>query len=155
ISPQQWLLGGRRGLLLFQDQQEQLAPFTQYNQFTELAQAHILHIAADRKGQLWICANTGLYTLHPEKGITARYWSGGKEYFYRPAESYQHFYQDEQGIYWLATANAGLIRWDRQQNQYRQFRRSDGLSNDNIYAVYPDEQGYLWMSSDYGIMQFD
>src|SRR5690606_30481131 len=44
-SPQQWLLGGRRGLLVFQNQQEQLAPFTQYNQFAELAQAHVLHIA--------------------------------------------------------------------------------------------------------------
>src|SRR5690606_38103808 len=47
------------------------------------------------------------------------------------------------------------IRWDRQQSQYRQFRRSEGLSNDNIYAVYPDRQGRLWMSSDYGIIQFD
>jgi signal transduction histidine kinase len=58
-------------------------------------------------------------------------------------------------IYWLGTSNAGLIRWDRQKENYRQFRRSEGLSNDNIYAVYPDKQGYLWMSSDYGIMQFD
>ena len=154
-SPQQWVLGGRRGLLLFEDKQEQLAPFTHYNQFNELAQAHILHIAPDRQGILWICANTGLYTMDAEKGITARYWSGGKEGFYLPAESYQHFYQDPQGIFWLATANAGLIRWDRQQNLYRQFRRSEGLSNDNIYAVYPDERGYIWMSSDYGIMQFD
>ncbi len=152
---EQWLLGGRRGLLLYEAKQGQLKPFIQYNQFTELAEAHILHIAPDRQGTFWICANTGLYTIHPQKGITARYWSGGGSDFYLPAESYQHFYQDTQGIYWLATANAGLIRWNRRQNQYRQFRRSEGLSNDNIYAVYPDERGHLWMSSDYGIMQFD
>jgi hypothetical protein len=38
--------------------------------------------------------------------------------------------------------------------QYRQFRRTEGLSNNNIYAVYPDAHGNLWMSSDYGLMQF-
>ncbi|WP_345244662.1 hybrid sensor histidine kinase/response regulator transcription factor [Nibrella saemangeumensis] len=155
VDLEQWLVGGQPGLLLFEPKREQVRPFTQYNQFTELAQAHILHIAPDRQGTLWLCANTGLYTLDPKKGITARYWSGGKGRFYLPAENYQHFYQDPQGIYWLATANAGLIRWDRRQSRYRQFRRSEGLSNDNIYAVYPDHRGHLWMSSDFGIMQFD
>ncbi|HLL94874.1 MAG TPA: two-component regulator propeller domain-containing protein [Spirosoma sp.] len=155
FGPEQWLVGCQKGLLLLKTSQERLLPYTQYNQFTELAQAHILHIAPDRQGQFWICATTGLYTVDPQKGITARYWSGGKDRFYLPAESYQHFYQDPQGIYWLATANAGLIRWDRRQNQHRKFRRSEGLSNDNIYAVYADGRGHLWMSSDYGLMQFD
>ncbi|WP_020603920.1 two-component regulator propeller domain-containing protein [Spirosoma spitsbergense] len=155
FGPDQWLLGGQTGLLLFDTKREQPHPFTQYNQFTELAQAHILHIAPDRQGLFWLCASTGLYTVDPKKGVTARYWSGGEGRLYLPAESYQHFYQDSRGIYWLATANAGLIRWDRRQNQHRQFRRSEGLSNDNIYAVYADKRGHLWMSSDYGIMQFD
>jgi signal transduction histidine kinase/DNA-binding response OmpR family regulator len=155
FGKQQWVVGGSSGLLLFDARKEQLEPFRHYNQFTELAQAHILHIAPDRQGMLWICANTGLYTMDPQKGITARYWSRGKEGFYLPAESFQHFYQDTAGTYWLATANVGLIRWDRRQNLYRQFRRSEGLSNNNIYAVYPDAHGYLWMSSDYGIMRFD
>ncbi|AHM60532.1 integral membrane sensor hybrid histidine kinase [Flammeovirgaceae bacterium 311] len=149
------LVGSSMGLFLYHDTKQQLQPFTRYNQFTELAQAHILYIAPDRKGALWICANTGFYTVHPEKGVTARYWSGGKGHFQLPADSYHHFYQDPQGLFWLATANAGLIRWDREQNIYRQFRRTEGLSNDNIYAVYADWRGHLWLSSDYGIMQFD
>src|SRR5690606_15839108 len=73
-SSQQWLLGSRQGLLSFDTRDGQLSSFVQYNQFSELAQAHILHIAPDRQGQLWICANTGLYTLDPQKGIIARYW---------------------------------------------------------------------------------
>ncbi|HEX8531513.1 MAG TPA: two-component regulator propeller domain-containing protein, partial [Cytophagales bacterium] len=154
FGPGQWLVGSRRGLFVYGATGRQLRPFAHYNQFTELAQAHVLHIGPDRQGNHWICANTGLYTVHPEKGVTARYWSGGGEAFYLPAESYHHFYQDTWGIYWLATANAGLIRWDRRLRQHRQFRRSEGLSNNNIYAVYPDAHGHLWMSSDYGLMQF-
>ncbi|GAB3554153.1 hybrid sensor histidine kinase/response regulator transcription factor [Spirosoma fluminis] len=151
----QLIAGGRMGLWYIWSATGQAAPFTQYNGFTELAQSHVLHIGADRTGTIWICSDTGLYTLDPQKGITARYWTGGQGGFRLPADSYQHFYQDPKGVYWLATANAGLIRWDRKQNQYRQFRRSEGLSNDNIYAVYPDRRGNLWMSSDYGIMRFD
>ncbi|GAA4453584.1 hybrid sensor histidine kinase/response regulator transcription factor [Nibrella saemangeumensis] len=154
VNQEQFLIGGRLGLWLFQTRDNQVVTFTRYNQFSELAQAHVLHIGADRQGAIWVCANTGLYTLDPAKGVTARYWSGGKGQFFLPADDYQHIYQDKQQVYWLATANSGLIRWDRRQHQYRQFRRSEGLSNDNIYAVYP-AQGHLWLSSDFGLMQFD
>lgn len=155
FSNQHFLAGGISGLWLVEAKTEQVLPFTRYNQFPELARSHVLHIGADRRGTIWICATTGLYTVDPSGGITARYWSGGKGRFRLPADSYQHVYQDTQGLYWLATANAGLIRWDRRQNSYRQFRRTEGLSNDNIYAVYADRRGHLWLSSDYGIMQFD
>ncbi len=155
FNDERLLAGGRMGLWFIDAKNGQIVPFFQYNQFPELAQTHVLHIAPDREGTLWICAATGLYTVDPVKGITARYWSGGKGPFYLPADSYQHFYQDAQGIFWLATANSGLIRWDRRQNTYRPFKRTEGLSNDNIYAVYPDWRGHLWLSSDYGIMQFD
>lgn len=151
----QWLAGGRLGLWLVHSKTGVIESFTRYNQFKELAQSHVLYIAPDRQGTFWICSGTGLYAVDPVKGITARYWSGGKGLFYLPADAYEHFYQDQNGIYWLGTANAGLIRWNRPKNKYRQFRRSDGLTNDNIHAIYPDRRGRLWLSSDQGIMQFD
>ena len=39
--------------------------------------------------------------------------------------------------------------------RWRQFTKTDGLSNNTIYAVYEDDYGNLWLSSDYGIMRFD
>ena len=154
-SPHRLLAGGDPGLWLVDPATNRITPFRGYNQFPELAQAHVLHIAPDRQGTLWLCTTTGLYTVDPQKGVTARYWRGGSGPFKLPADSYQHFYQDPNGRYWLATANAGLVRWDRARSRYRQFRRADGLNNDNIYAVYADRRGHLWLSSDYGIMQFD
>ncbi|WP_254448448.1 ligand-binding sensor domain-containing protein [Spirosoma rhododendri] len=154
-KPNRLLAGGDPGLSLVDPIANKMLPFRGYNQFPELARAHILHIGTDRQGTIWLCATTGLYTIDPHRGVTARYWSGGRGVFRLPADSYQHFYQDPQGLFWLATANTGLIRWDRARNSYRQFRRADGLNNDNIYAVYPDRRGHLWLSSDEGIMQFD
>lgn len=150
-----WLIGGRLGLWLGDSKAGKVESFTKFNQFKELAQSHVLYIAPDRKGTFWICSGTGLYTADPVKGITGRYWSGGKGEFYLPADVYEYFYEDQNGVFWLGTANAGMIRWDRPRNKYRQFRRSEGLSNDNIHAIYPDRRGHLWLSSDNGIMQFD
>ena len=154
-NPHRLLAGGDPGLWLVDPAANRVTPFRGYNQFPELAQAHVLHIGTDRQGTIWLCATTGLYTLGPQRGVTARYWRGGRGNFKLPADSYQHFYQTPNGLFWLATANAGLVRWDRARSRYRPFKRADGLNNDNIYAVYADRRGHLWLSSDNGIMQFD
>ncbi len=153
--PHRLLAGGDPGLWLVDPDNNRVTPFGNYNQFSELAQAHIMHIGHDRQGTIWLCATTGLYTLDPQQGVTARYWRGGRGAFKLPADSYQHFYQDAGGLFWLATANDGLVRWNRARSRYRSFRRAEGLNNDNIYAVYADTRGHLWLSSDNGIMQFD
>ena len=155
VNPYRLLAGGDPGLWLVDPAPNRVTPFRGYNQFSELAKAHVLHIGTDRQGTIWLCATTGLYTVDSKRGVTARYWRGGRGPFKLPADSYQHFYQAPDGRYWLAAANAGLIRWDRVRGHYRQFRRADGLNNDNIYAVYADRRGHLWLSSDNGIMQFD
>lgn len=53
----------------------------------------------------------------------------------------------------MATAE-GLLRWHPQQGTTRLFTTNDGFSNNNSYAAYPDEFGFLWLSTDRGIIQF-
>ncbi|MEM9819933.1 MAG: ATP-binding protein [Bacteroidota bacterium] len=148
-------LGTEEGLYWYQLGDSLIQDFRGYGRFYELAYSFILHIGTDRAGDLWICANTGLYQLNREGQVIGRYWRGGRDEFYLPAENFQHFYQDEAGIYWLATAGSGLIRWDKANDKYRSFTRNEGLSHNNIYAVYEGVDGQLWMSSDFGIMRFD
>lgn len=148
-------LGRGTGLQRLDRASNQVVPFDRYNSFQELSKAPVTYIGKDRTGTIWICATTGLYTLDIEKGITARYWSGGKPPFYLPQDKIHHIYQDSAGIFWLGTAGGGLIRWEKANAAFRQFTRVDGLPNNNIYAVYEDKRQHLWMSSDYGIIQFD
>ncbi|MCC6463069.1 MAG: response regulator [Saprospiraceae bacterium] len=148
-------LGRGTGLQFLDRAKDVVAPFEQYNGFDELSRARITYIGEDREGVVWVCANTGLYTLDIKKGIAARYWPGGSSGYYLPQDKIQHIYQDSAGIYWLGTAGGGLVRWDKAGGRFRQFTRVDGLPNNNIYAVYEDKRQHLWMSSDYGIIQFD
>ncbi|KAA3638371.1 MAG: hybrid sensor histidine kinase/response regulator [Bacteroidetes bacterium] len=148
-------LGGSIGLEYFDPQSNTLHLFEKYNEFQILAESEIMHIGEDRNGHIWICSNTGLYTLDINAGITARYWSGGTGEYYFPHDKYYHFHHDKDDVYWLATAGGGMIRWDKANKQVRQFTKVDGLSNNVIYAIYEGNHGHLWMSSDYGIIQFD
>ncbi len=149
-------------IAFLEENASKISIFSQYNEFTELREGLILNIQTDKKGRVWLCSNRGFYLLDLEEGITARYWSGGKDEFYLPTDNIQHFHEDEAGVFWLATGGAGLIRWDHFSNapaqnksNWKQFTIAEGLSNNVIYAVYEDNHEQLWMSSNNGIIQFD
>lgn len=148
-------IGRANGLLYWNAQEQKMEHFADYNAFEELSNARIVDFVEDQEGWIWLCSNQGLYTLDLEKGVTKRFWTGGKEGEKLPHDDIRHIYQDKEGIYWLATGGAGLIRWNKKENQLQSFTRADGLSNNMLYAVYEDQKQHLWLSSDYGIMQFD
>ena len=119
----------------------------------------------------WLATDLGLFTLDVKEGkILDRFWSGGKGKNYLPAEKIFHICEDMDGSFWLGTGGAGLLHWNKGNplkipaesvskmslsKNFRQFTVLHGLSNNNIYAVYADEFGNLWLSSDYGIMRFN
>ena len=148
-------LGDLQGLKIMNPAENVVRPFNRHNQFSELGSATILDIQEDLEGTIWLSTNKGFYTLDIDKGITARYWSEGEGKYFIPTDNVQHFYQDRDGVYWLATGGQGLVRWDREKSEYAQFTTSNGLPNNVIYAVYEDDFQNLWLSSDYGIIQFD
>ena len=122
--------------------------------------------------------------MSPEKGILNRFWTGGEGNAYLPYDNILHIREDEEGVLWLASGGGGLIRLDESlppfpkeehlrdlsnfelvggrsalgaggRTHFHQFTTEDGLSNNNLYAVYEDDFGNLWMSSDYGIIRFN
>jgi len=150
-----WWLGCEQGLAAFDPARSRyLQAFEQYNDWPELKASRVLQILPAETGIYWLATNSGLYRLEDSKGITARYWPGGQGRFYLPSANIQHVYRDTEGIFWLATGGQGLIRWNPISGNFRTFTKAEGLSSDNLYAVYEDGQQQLWISSDYGIICF-
>ena len=58
---------------------------------------------------------------------------------------------DKEGVFWIATGDAGLCRWDRQKQAITFFDRSNGLLSDQIYCIQEDAYNNLWLSTEYGI----
>ncbi|MCB2220425.1 MAG: PAS domain S-box protein [Bacteroidetes bacterium] len=62
--------------------------------------------------------------------------------------------QDSAGIFWLGTDNAGLIRFEPENNdQIKIYKRENGLPDNVIYGILEDQEGNLWMSSNKGIFK--
>ncbi len=69
------------------------------------------------------------------------------------SSSARHFFIDDDQIF-LATDN-GLLLLDRSFKIKRHWTKKEDLANAFIYAVLKDENGYVWVSTNYGISRID
>lgn len=105
-------------------------------------------------GKIWGCGHTGVYELDDDGCILNRFSSEDSSH-HIPVTDILDIYEDKNGIFWLATNGSGLVKWNRSDNRFTQYTIADGLSSNLIYCILQDERGYLWLSSDYGLMRFD
>ncbi|MEO8591370.1 MAG: two-component regulator propeller domain-containing protein [Flavobacteriales bacterium] len=119
----------------------------------------VVDLTRDRGGEIWASTSVGLFNCDGTGRITARWWSGanavGDSAHFLPASDFRHFRQDRDGIIWLATADAGLLRWDRATGEVRAVSRREGLASNSVYASYADDLGQLWLPTDNGIARYD
>ncbi|QMW05105.1 hybrid sensor histidine kinase/response regulator transcription factor [Spirosoma foliorum] len=56
---------------------------------------------------------------------------------------------------WIGTFGEGLCRLNKMTGQIQRFTVGQGLSNNVIYAIRPDNSGHLWLSTNRGLCRFD
>jgi|GEM_PF-3028071 len=124
------------------------------NGFDAFEQAEIYDFYPKSPQELWLLSSNGLYVLDIQKGITAHYWKGGKENYYLPADNLRHLLEDSEGRFWIACTE-GLLSWNEKDTEKTSlYGIEDGISN-NCHGVLADEYGFLWISSDFRLIQFD
>ena len=117
---------------------------------TDFRGAGVFFLHRNRQG-LWACTTNGLYLIDHTGEIVGHYLQPGHDL---PYEQIEHLHEDTQGVFWIATKGCGLIRWVPGAGNWKQFTTEDGLSNNDIHAIYEDDRGHLWLSSNYGLMRF-
>lgn len=127
--------------------------YTIYHTFTQLNNSVINSFYEDNDN-LWIGTSNGLYLFSFTQGIK-QYFSPQKPDAYIPHEDILYIHRDKDHNLWLGTKGGGLICWNPLSKKYKQYTIGNGLSDNVIYAVLEDSLGYLWLSSNYGLMRFD
>ena len=153
-----WLGLENSGFNIFNTKTKKHYNFNHYNGYEELANSTIYQFKPLNKGNFLLATTSGLYILNKEKGITNRFWTEGKEENYFPNDNIFHIHKDEQNHLWIGTGGNGLVEISLENLELKilnHFTIADGLSNNTIYGVYEDKHGWLWMPSDYGIIQFN
>ncbi len=154
-------VGTEEGGLYYLDTTVNLCvPFAPDKAFEVLQTSWVKAIVKDANDIFYVATNKGLYLLDTEKGVISWFGANDKANAPIPTDDIRHIHVDKEGVVWLATYGMGLLALELDAAQkrivnMRQFTIADGLSNNNLYSVYEDNNQQLWISSDKGIIRFD
>lgn len=56
---------------------------------------------------------------------------------------------------WLGLYGGGLIRYNKSTKESVHYSTKNGLPNNSVYSIIPDDAGFLWMSTNGGLSKFD
>lgn len=144
--------GGNRGIYRLDDAQKKLMPFKAY----EALGSSTVYAFHQNKAGTWLSTSTGLYLVDLKQEKVLKLFNKsqtGNQFI--PAEHIAHVHEDKEGIFWMATKGDGLVRWNPKTGAYQQYTQGkSGLSHNVLYAVYGDDYGNLWISSQRGLMRF-
>lgn len=150
-TKQLWV-GTDYGLLKYDSLSDSFLKFEKSNSFSEFDSTHMMHFFENEEFIL-IATPKGIFQLDPQKGIVQHFCTKNNTL---PHDNIIFIHQDKKNkSFWLGTRLDGLIHWDKETGRTEVFTEKDGLVDHLIYAVYEDEQGFLWLPSNFGLMQFN
>lgn len=128
---------------------------TSTDQPTSLAGKQVRVIYEDLKGRLWIGTEEGVNVMDPETYQFTHYRNDLKNRNSLSNDRVMSFYETPDGMMWIGTMLGGLNRFDPNNRTFRHFTQKNGLPNDSIFAILPDYEGNLWLSTNIGLSRFN
>lgn len=118
----------------------------------------LLCLEQDGFGRIWMATHFGLYCFDPEK----KNWQSFK---HDPGDSSSISYnlvytvcadlKEPKRILWVGTAGGGLNKLDMETGKFKRYLVKNGLANNVIYGILTDEEGSIWMSTNFGLSRLD
>jgi diguanylate cyclase (GGDEF)-like protein len=105
--------------------------------------ARALHF--DGRGRLWIGTEAGIV-----RWDSSLPWDSRRQVV-TPGGRVTNIYSDHDGTLWVASLNAGLMRWDQSSDSFYHYRHRGNdeysVPADHIQALLEDRSGMLWVGS--------
>ena len=111
----------------------------------------------DGEDKFWITtAFEGLYFYNKQSEKTVHYIYSEKAGAL-PTNQLTHIeqYAADSNILWISSLGAGIIKFNKTTGKCNFFTDRDGLPDNTVYAMVPDNNGIYWCSSNKGIFSFN
>jgi diguanylate cyclase (GGDEF)-like protein len=128
---------------------------------TSISSDRVVAIYRDRRGTLWVgTEDGGLNRFDATNNTFKRYLHNPEDPRTLSSNSAWTILEGSDRSLWIGTNGGGLNRWtpaDRDAGRavFRKYRKAEGLSSDTVQAILEDKAGYLWVSSNRGLVQLD
>ena len=138
-SRQLWTGALQHGIFRLNRKQQRFEQF-------DAALNDMLVLYQDQQGQLWGGGWTSLVKIDTLNKRHQRFAIG---------HAVRAIFEDKQGKLWLGT-EGGLVLFDRAVGRIvKKYTTADGLANDHIMNMQPDDHDGLWLSTYNGLSRFD
>lgn len=123
-----------------------------------LSSNHVYYICERNSEEIWIATfGGGINIFNPETGQSRHLRFDPNDVNSLADDRILTIYVDQKNpnIVWIGTFGRGLDRYDFNKKTFTHFTRAEGLPNDVVYSILPDENGNLWVSTNKGIAKFN
>jgi signal transduction histidine kinase/DNA-binding response OmpR family regulator/ligand-binding sensor domain-containing protein len=157
LGPDRMVLGTSQMLFVLELDSTRQPSLVQSVPLAEADQSfELFSLAAAGPNSLFAAGHGGLQRIDLESGRTHRFLPGG-DLLDTPANQLFSVAVDREGAVWIGTRGGGLARMQPagpNEASFEFFDKTDGLPDDTVYAILPDEGGELWLSTNRGMVRF-
>lgn len=150
-----WLATREQGLIQFDKKKGEILSYKYSpDDSNGLPSNNIRAITEDDNGNLWMATDAdGIVHLNSKTNKFVRHVNDS-ETNSLSNNSLKTLYFAPNGILWIGTNGSGLDAFDTKLQKFYNYNVKHGLANNVIYAILPDSQENLWLSSNKGITKF-
>lgn len=134
--------------------------FTKFNYpiKPEVYEYDFMQCIYEDKDRMWLGSVNGLFRFDIRTNAM-------KQYLYQPSHTasisnnfilcISNDAEQPEKYLWIGTKGGGLNRLDKTTGAFTHYTTKNGLANNVVYGILPDERGNLWLSTNKGLSQFN
>ena len=157
-----WVGTENAGLNVLNFRQEQFLRYTHRPADpNSLSPGRVKAIYRDSDGVVWVgLFPRALDRLERKTGQIIHYVPDrGHENALGRGTNVNSIYRDAAGYLWVGGGGSGLVRFDERTGRFKRYRHDPGdprsLISNNVYTIYGDRSGQMWVGLEGGITRFD
>jgi ligand-binding sensor domain-containing protein/two-component sensor histidine kinase len=151
-----WIGTGHGGLNMYDRATNKFISFKNNPEdSTSLSSNRIWTIYEDRERNLWVGTGDGINLYHRDSHTFVSFRCRQGHPNGPNAREIFCICQDSGGIFWIGTKGGGLNRFDKESGEFSYYTEKNDLPNNIIYSIMEDENGFLWLTTNWGLSKFD
>ncbi len=104
----------------------------------------------DQAGRLWLGSELGLIVIDRTRKTFENFLHNPNDSLSLCSNLVWSVTEAPNGLLWIGTKD-GLSCFDRAQRVFYSFRETEGLPNNAVYGILPDDAGNIWISTNVGL----
>ena len=126
-----------------------------FRRVKEMEGISIQDIMEDTDGTIWIATfQKGLYRYNPLTRQWRIFLHDSANENSLPYNKTTAIFEDSKKRLWIATQGGGFSLFNDKEETFSTFNSSNGLINNVVYQIQEDNEGYLWLSTNSGLVRF-